>query len=360
MAFSEIARRRLLNQRIVAASNTSAEDVVTTLGAVQAQDFPSALWAVGLRWPGSGLAEVQQAIARREIVRTWPMRGTLHFIPARDARWMLELLTPRIIAGMATRQKQLELDEATFGKARKTFTKLLQGGKQLGREAMIQAVEEPGKATPGQRGYHILCRLAMEGLICFSEHDGKEPRFALLEEWIPAFRSLDRAEALTELAKRYFTGHGPATLKDFIWWSGLKAGEARAGLEGAAPGLVEETFSGTGYWQGASIPAAAAKSLQRVQLLPAFDEYLLGYQDRSAVLSPAHAALVVPGGNGMFLKTIVVDGQTAGTWKQVQKARGISLSLQPFAATKAIPAAALKAELKRYAAFMGAPVALAE
>lgn len=179
------------------------------------------VWAVGLRTRNASENEIEQAIANRSIVRTWPMRGTLHFVAADDVRWMLALLTPRVIAGSASRWKQLELDEATFARSRKTIVRALQGGKQLEREEMYQVLESARISTAGQRGIHILGRLAQEGAICFGARAGKQHTFVLLDEWVPNSKRMERDAALAELAQRYFTSHGPATLQDFVWWSGL-------------------------------------------------------------------------------------------------------------------------------------------
>jgi hypothetical protein len=200
------------------------------LGAVQAQDYLGALWAIGLRLRAAETA-IEQAIATRSIVRTWSMRGTLHFVAAEDVRWMLGLLAPRSLASSLGRLRALELDQAVFNRSRDLFIAALSGGKQLRREAMLELLASANISPGGQRGIHILGRLAQEGLICFGAREGKQHTFALLEEWVPqAMLRLgpkSRDEALAELARRYFTGHGPATLPDFVWWSGLTTSEAR-------------------------------------------------------------------------------------------------------------------------------------
>ena len=331
---------------------------MATLGAVQAQDYANALWAIGLRLPSSTEADIEQAIHERAIVRTWPMRGTLHFVPAADVRWMLDLLTPRIIAGMASRAKALELDDAVFARARKTFVRALHGGRQLTRDAMLEALERAKISTASQRGYHILSRLGQEGVICFAARSGKQPTFALLDEWVSETQKLDREASLVELARRYFSGHGPATLKDFAWWSGLKAADARSGLDGVAPRLTREAIEGTTYWMAAQTPEKL-ESAPVIQLLPGFDEYLLGYQDRSAVLAPEHASLVVPGGNGVFLRIIITDGRVTGTWKQTVKATATVISPLPFVPLKKAAAHALAVASERYGHFLGTPVVVA-
>ncbi len=221
----DIVYRRLANQQIARPKYRTPHEMVAWLGAMQAQDYLGALWAIGLRLANAAEADIEQAIANRTIVRTWPLRGTLHFVAALDIRWMLELLAPRVIASGRRRQQQLELDDKIIGRIRTVFVRALQGGKQLTRDEMYALLESARISSAGQRGYHILWRLAHEGIICCGARKGKQPTFTLLAEWVPNAKSLKRDEALAELTRRYFTGHGPATLQDFVWWSGLRVSD---------------------------------------------------------------------------------------------------------------------------------------
>jgi len=333
---SLIGRKRLLSQQIVASRCTTPAEVVATLGAVQAQDYASALWAIGLRLPASTEEDIEQAVRERTITRTWPMRGTLHFVPAADVRWMLALLTPRVIAGTATRVRQLELDEATFTKAERALTKVLQGGIQRTRKDTLQTLEQAKINTDGGRGYHILFRLAMRGVICHGPRDGKQQTFVLLEEWLPPEKPRNREDSLAELARRFFGGHGPATVQDFAWWSGLKVTEAKAALASIAPELEVHRVDGTKFWQSPDQPPLDDTG---VHLLPGFDEYLIGYKERHAVLDTAHADKVVPGGNGVFLPMMVRDGRVIGTWKRAVGKDRVRVTLAPFSP---LPKRALK------------------
>jgi hypothetical protein len=329
---------------------------VARLGALQAQDYPGAKWSLGLRCrPGITEADVERAIADRQIVRTWPMRGTLHFVAAADVRWMLELLTPRVLAGSAARQQHLGLDDAVFARCKDAFAGALQGGKQLTRAEMYQTLERAGISTAEQRGYHLLWRTAQEGLICFGSHAGKQPTFALLDEWVPGTKRLERGEALAALALRYFTGHGPATLQDLCWWSGLSAADARVGLEAVKAHLMQETVDGKTYWLADSLPVSG-DGVPRVHLLPGFDEYLLGYRDRSSALDPMHATKIVPGNNGMFMPTLVSDGRVVGTWKRTLKKRSLTATALPFDALRVDEEDAFADAAQRYGRFLAMPV----
>ena len=352
----EIASYRLLSQQIACAGANNPEGVVSALGAMQGQDYPGTLWAIGLRLPGATLAQVEKAIADGKIVRTWPMRGTLHLVAAGDIRWMLELLSPRIISGRASRYRELGLDEKTFTRTFKVFEKALAGGKQLTREELFETLLKFRIPVDKQRGYHILSRAGQERVICFAPPRGKQDTFALLDEWVPSSKSLDRDEALVELALRYFTSRGPATVQDFAWWSGLTVSDARAGLYAVAADLVQEKKGGKTYWLPPDLPAVA-ENKRDFYLLPGFDEYILGYKDRDDVLDPKHAQRICPGGNGMFSPTIIVDGRVAGIWKRRFRKDGLVITPEFFEKKgKAGPAFHEAAE--RYGDFHGLSVSL--
>lgn len=350
----DIAELRLRNQRIAGAGFKRPAEVVAWLGAVQAQDYLGSLWALGLRMKTATESAVEKAIADRTIIRTWPMRSTLHFVAPADIRWMLALLASRVIAGSRSRYRQLELDEAVFDRSRDPVTRALEGGRQLTRDALYEVLEAAGVATTGQRGIHILQRLALDGLLCFAARQGKQPTMALLEEWVPPARMLEREEALAELAGRYFKSHGPATLQDFTWWSGLTVADAKKGIELA--GVEQETVDGQAYWLGAGSPGARSAS-PRALLLPPYDEYTVAYKDRSAVLDPAHGSLV--SGNGIFYPVIVLDGQVVGTWKRAFKKGSVVITLSPFAPLKTKERQAVAEEAERYGAFLGVPAVVA-
>ncbi len=357
MTSSDIVRLRLHTQHIAGARFEQPGDVVAWLGAVQAQDYLGALWAVGLRMRNAVEADIEQAVADRTIIRTWPMRGTLHFVAAADIRWMLELLTPRIVANNAQGLlRQFNLDEDVFGRSKDLFARARQGGKQLTRNAMYDVLEAGGVSTASQRGLHILGRLAQDGVICFGAREGKQQTFALLDEWAPTARRMARDESLAELARRYFTSHGPATLQDFAWWSGLTMADAMAGLEMAKRFLAQEIINGQTYWLASSTSSTKDPS-PTAYLLPAFDEYTVAYKDRSAVLDPAYTKQA-NSGNGILYPTIVVDGQVVGTWKRALKKDSLAITPSPFAKLKRAETSALAEAASRYGKFLDASVVL--
>jgi hypothetical protein len=348
-----ITRQRLVSQQIAAPATTDPAEVVRYLGAVQAQEYRSAVWAVGLRTPGATRQSVEQAIAARKIVSTWPMRGTIHFMAPADVRWMLALLTPRIVQRSQARYRQLELDAATFAASGEVISQALVGDKQLTRPELYALLEANGIATTGQRGYHILSHHAQNRLICFAMRNGPQPSFALLDEWAPEGSVLPHAEALATLALRYFTSHGPATIHDFAWWSGLPMAEAKAGLAAIDTQLQSETIAGQSYFWGATTPTMVERE-PIASLLPPFDEFLLGYRDRSAALDPQYMDKVVPGGNGVFNPIMVLDGRVVGTWRGSRKGDATGITFHPFEPENAEQPQQFAAAVAHYGRFMQA------
>jgi hypothetical protein len=281
------------------------------------------------------------------------MRGTLHFTSAEDLRWMLAYLTPRVISASAARIRQLGLDHAVFRRSRRVMERALAGGRALTRSAVYGVLEDAGISTAGQRGIHILWRIAQEGAICFGTLQGKQHTFVLLDEWLPAGKVPPRDEALSRLALRYFTGHGPATLRDFAWWSGLTAAEARAGLEAGRGHLARYSIEGEDFWEAPGAPPGGS-SRGVVRLLPPFDEYLVGYNDRRAALDPAHAPRVA----SLLSPTILLGGRVVGTWKRVRQKDRVRILASPFDRLGKQDLSALERAAARYGEFLGTPVTL--
>ena len=359
MTSTDIVCQRLVNQRIGGEKLERPEEVVRWLGAMQAQDYLQALWAIGLRLKSATVAGIEQAIFDGKIVRTWPMRGTLHFVPPEDARWMLKLSASRVLAKDGRRLEQLGLDEKIMERCKKLFYDALKGNRKLSRPEMMKLLQEAGIRIENQRGYHILWYVAQTGLICLGPMQDKQQTFVLLDEWVPNSRNLSREESLAELAGRYFASHGPATVHDFAWWAGLTVTEAKSGLGASMPELISEKIDGKEYWTTGDAPDHKAYDKSGVNLLPAFDEYLIGYKDRAAVLDLEDAPKVVPGKNGVFLPTIVVGGRVVGTWKRKLKKNSIDLTLSPFTHLGDSDEGAIKAA-EYFGDFVGLPLSPTE
>ncbi|MBV9947000.1 MAG: AlkZ family DNA glycosylase [Myxococcales bacterium] len=348
-----IVGRRLEAQLISSSPFTRPVDVVRRLGAVQAQDYLGSLWAIGLRLSRGSEGDVERAIAERTIVRTWPMRGTLHFVAADDARWMIEHLARRGAAAAASRLRAMGIDDAVLSRARRALVAELEGGRRLVRDAAYRVLERARIATMGDRGLQILWSLAHEGLVCLGAREGKQHTIVLLDEWLAPARRLGRDEALGELAARYFTGHGPATARDFAWWSGLSLTDARWAIGAAGALLTEENIAGETYWCGrATHPEAPRRS--GAHALPAFDEFFVGYKDRFAAVDPAHAAAL--DAFDLLGPCILVDGRLAATWKRRLSAATVTCSTKLLAPLRAEKLASLRRALDRYARFLGRDV----
>jgi len=351
---SDIAHQRLISQHITYHKHETPYQVVASLGAVQAQDYGSALWAVGLRAMDTTQSAVEAAITNKQIVRTWPMRGTLHFVPAEDVRWMLELMTPRVLSGVAARERSLELTPKDFSEAFGVLEKAFADGQPILRSQLVQILEDASIATANQRGYHIIWRAAQQGLICLGPMQGKQPTFIWLDAWLPHAKVLSREESLATIVSRYLNGHAPATVKDMMHWTGLPQRDILAGLAAVQSRFISENIDGITYWMRPDQPSFAFDANQ-VVLLPAFDEYLLGYRDRTAVINADHLNKVVPGGNGVFMPTVVIGGQMVGVWKRVIKAKEVAITLLPFERFTSKQLAAIDVAAQKYGAFYGLP-----
>lgn len=308
---SELRRLRLAAQGLGADEGAVARAAHRLL-AVQAQDLPSARWALGVRARGSVDADVTDALDSGALVRHWPLRGTLQLVARDDLRWLLGLTAERQWAASARVLAQWGVDDATLAAAREASVAALAGGRTLGRAELAARIESVGVAMTGGRGYQLIYALALTGTLCFAETAGAGQRLALLDEWVPQAAPVDRDEALARLVGRYLRGHGPATAADLAWWAGIPLSWVRRGADAAAARTLE--VDGTDYLALAEDDADRGV-FAGILLLPAFDEYLLGYRARGAMLEARHAQRVAPRANGRFLPIVVDAGRVVGTWR---------------------------------------------
>jgi hypothetical protein len=352
VAGPEIAARRLRSQRLFDSSFKTPVEAVRWLLALQAQDYPGAKWSLGLRVPGCSAATVEQAITEQAIRRSWLLRGTLHFVTAEDLPWLLALVAPRLIAGSARRYRELELDEATLHKSNDLIADALQKSGPLERNALLGVLQQNRITTAGQRGIHMLQRASLDGLTYQGGMRANQPIFMPLEAAQTPL--LGREEALAMLARRYFASRSPASLADFIWWSGVSAVEARKAMDSIRSELIEVTLDGWTGWQAIPAPLKADLS-SSVYLLPGFDEYLLAYKDRSASLDDPLYKRQTPT-NGMLPATILIHGKVAGTWKRILGRKSVQVVPHFFSMPPEIDRTRFEAAARRYGDYLGLPV----
>ena len=322
---ADLLRMRRLAHAIDGEREKTAADVVTRMLAVQAQDFAAGCWALAVRTSGVRRSEVLAELDAGRIVRSWPMRGTLHFVPPDRLRWMLSITSERMIAGLARRHRELELETAGLARASDLATSALAGGGRLSRAELMELWERNGIATGGQRGYHLIYYLAQTGVLCWGPTHGSQQALVLLDEWVPAGEPLDRDEALAAFLLGYLRGHGPATIADFVWWTKGTVAGAKTAIAVLGDTLTTMAVDGIDYLVTAEFADRAAEhrptrsEREAVQLLPAFDEYLLGYRDRSPVIDDDRFERVVPGGNGIFAPILIAGGRVAGIWRRTPR-----------------------------------------
>lgn len=344
-------------QRIGAGEQSTPLEIVRWMLAIQAQDFPGAKWSVGLRQVGLTESVVEAACDAGEIVRSWPLRGTLHLVAGEDLGWLLALTARKAVKSAAPRRAMLGITEVEVERARWIALEALAGRRVMKRDVLLSTIDAAGVSTAGQRGYHVLWYLAQTGTLVLGPTDGRQQTFALLDDWVARPRQLDREEALGELALRYFRSHGPARAADLARWSGLTMGEARRGIAICGIQLATLELEGVTYHLDPENDGLAAGA-SRVELLPGFDEYVLGYGDRSAAIAPEHSNKIVPGGNGIFKPTIVVDGEIVGTWSRTVRTREVVLEVVTFSRLGVGVLDELAAAARAYGDFIGRPVRL--
>lgn len=328
MNLNDISKLRLINQRVSGPKLNSAEEVVKWMGAMQAQDFNMSQWAVGVRMSNALESTVHSAINNGEIIRTHALRPTWHLVSPEDIYWMLEISAPHIKTAMRSRDKELGLNERIFRKSNEALVKILSGNRHLTRAELISELQITGIPVNSDNASHLLVRAEVEKVICSGKLKGNKQTYALLPERVKNPTVLKRDEALAELAQRYFTSHGPATLEDFNWWSGLYVSETRQALEMVKSKFLSETIGDKTYWF-TDVNSDFRVKHNEVYLLPAFDEFIISYKDRSAALTFNDHKKAVSN-NGVFRPIIVQNGSVIGIWKRTINKDKVALDTRFF------------------------------
>ncbi len=320
------------------------------MGAVQAQEYGPARWGLGLRLRASITdATVHRAVDRGRILRTHILRPTWHFVTPSDIRWMLELTAPRVQRIMASYDRQIGLVSTVMTRAAGVLEQALGNGGCLTRQELGPHLQRAGLPTGNRELAHIAMYAELEGLICSGPRRGKQPTYALLADRAPEAKSLQRDQALAELVKRYFRSHGPATVRDFVWWSGLTSADAKRGLEIIR--ARQRDVDGLKYWTVGRDSHSARPYKSSLHLLPIYDEFLVAYRDLQAVPRPAYLM-------GNFQHALVIGGQVAGTWRIMTNPKRVAVTVHPLRRLTATERRGVALEVARYGRFLGMPVSL--
>jgi len=354
MTSAELLGRRLAGVMLTGKPATTAGQVVQTLGAVQAQDFAGAKWALAQRTRGLTDADVEREFASGAFLRTHVLRPTWHFVRPEDIRWMLALTAPRVKAKMKQSGPSLATLESVFPRSNAAIEKALSGGKHLTRTELASAIERAGvKIETTQRLGHMMMRAELDAIVCSGPRRGKQQTYALIEERVPPTPTIERDEALLRLTLLYFSTRGPATLQDCAWWSGLTIADVKRGVDIAGKELERIDIDDTSYWFAErSVPRTRPAAM----LLPNYDEYFIGYKNRDAIAARVGTASAVIGGNALISNVAFVDGQLIGTWRRVAGKKRTVVPIKLGCKLSANERSLVDAALERYAKFLGEPV----
>ncbi|MBL7696559.1 MAG: AlkZ family DNA glycosylase [Chitinophagaceae bacterium] len=345
---------RLISQRLVASNLQTPAETVTWMGAVQAQDYPMAKWGVGVRTTGATENSVQNAIDKGSILRTHVLRPTWHLVSSNDIHWMLQLTSKRIKATMNWMNRELNLTPEIFKKSNRLLAKILDGDNHLTRPEIIAAYKKSRIAVDENRLSHLLGWAELDGIICSGANAGKKTTYALLSGRTNPRKPISDDQALLRLTEQYFKSHGPATAADFTWWSGLTLTLAKQGIEMAGKKLVSEIIDGKEYLME---PSLKDPQIEKgvVHLLPSYDEYLVAYKDRSALI-PATITKQIISFNGIFRPVILVDGKVAGVWARSFDGNTVVLELKFFGNVSRKVRTNLAHKAEQYGKFIASPV----
>lgn len=358
MTHVDIAYQRLHHQRLVGTPFQKPEDVVRWQGAVQAQDYAGATWALGLRSHALTEAQIEQAFTAGTLLRTHVLRPTWHFVTPADIRWLLALTAPRVHAANAYMYRKLEIDATVIQRTQAALVRALQDGTHRTREEVRAVLEQADIITTGALRFgYLLMQAELDGLICSGARRGKQFTYTLLEERVPPTAPLDRDEALAELTWRYFSSHGPATLRDFVVWSGLTIADAKRGIALASSRLEQVVVADQTYWfAGAVEPAATTGPI--AHLLPNYDEYFIGFKDRSAILEIVKTSALEAQSAVLAGHIIILDGQVVGGWNRTLTRQGVVVACTLITSLTEAQTDAIVLAGQRYAAFLEHPLIL--
>ena len=355
----DITQQRLRNQKLVASDLRTPLEIVSWLGVVQSQDYAGAKWALALRAPGLRDADVERACDDGVILRTHILRPTWHFVAPEDLRWMQQLAGPRLKTANSHYCRKSGLDAKTLAKSRKIIEGALRNRNYLTRTALRDVLARNGINGDTLHLAYLIMDCEIDHVICSGPRQGKQSTYALVDERAPKQRRLAGDEALAELTRRYFTSHGPATVHDFAWWSGLTIGHAKRGLEALGKGMTSETLNDVTYWSAPlkSRRVSGTAKQPAVHLLPNYDEYLNALKDRSLALDPLGAPPTLNSFIGVPHQ-LVIDGILRGAWRRVTTSRAVTIAVKTFRPLSKKERDSLAEAVTWHGEFLGLPATL--
>lgn len=335
---------------------SDAVQVVRALGAMQAQDYAGATWALGQRATGATSAAIESLFAAGAILRTHVLRPTWHFVLPEDIRWLLALTAPRIAAMMASYNRKLELTAEVFGRSNDIIARALQGGRHLTRAELKDVLAREEIVASTQRLGHLMMQAELDAVICSGPRRGKQFTYALLDERAPATKPRDRDASLEDLTLRYFATRGPATVADMSWWSGLAPADVKRGIDIAGKRLRKVDLDGRPCWFSAK--ERAPRQRTTAHLLPNYDEYFIGLRDRGAIATRVRALHLVTGGDALIAHIAFIDGQLVGGWRRLQEPSGVAVALDLVTRITREERTRLEGQAARLSRFLDTPVTL--
>lgn len=350
----DFIQKRLSRQLLSFSWLNTARDVVAHMGCMQAQDFEWSLRNIALRWIHITKNDILQALNTWEIIRSWPMRGTLHIMLPENAHWMLDLCASRTLSGYEKRRSYLGMDDKHAERALEIFDSVLRWEKQLTRSQLIEELKLWGLPMQTQWWYHLLNYAATRKLICFGPRVWKEDSFVLLDERVTAPKLLNKDQSLIQLTTTYFSWHGPATIQDLARWSGLSNWDIKKWVEltmESGVKIEKIEYNGKVYY---CIEQEKQKGTwkESVIFLWWFDEYFIGYKERSEI-SDTRISSNYYSTNGIFFPLIMVDGYVVWTWKRTIKKNKLIIDYSIHDKTKKVSEKDLMRAAERYGKFLG-------
>lgn len=341
-----ISKIRTHSQQLIQPHFNCPTQLVAWMGAMQAQDYNMAKWALGIRTQSATLQSIDLALQKGDI-----MRPTWHFVPAKDLRWMLALSSKQVKAANKSMSKKYAITDEQFTKCNQLFVKILEGNRNLTKIEVSAEINKLGFATDPSHINRFLFHAESEGLICSGIDKAGKPTYALLDERVPHTKALHKDEALATLATRYFQSHSPATLDDFVWWSGLSITEARHAIHLIDSHLIADRFEGTKHLIHESYAGDIKADDQILHLLPSYDEYLISYKVRTDVVPLEHYSKAF-NNYGIFQPVIMHNGKVVGNWKKAVKKNNIDIEISFFDAKYKVDKQLIEQAKEKYITYL--------